>query len=47
MAAIHDHKVRLNIVVVYVVSIDVCCIVGVAMESSTHIIMPAIVHHHA
>ena len=39
MAAIHNHKVRLNIVVVvYVVSIDVCYIVGAVEESSIHII---------
>ena len=34
---LHDHKVRLNIIVVYVVSIDVCYIVGAVEESSVHI----------
>ena len=39
MAALHNHKVRLNIVVVvYVVSIDVCKVDGTVEESSTHII---------
>lgn len=38
LAAIHNHKVRLNIVVVYVVSINVCKVDGTVEESSTHII---------